>query len=427
MSNPSDEVVEDATTGNGRVRKPRTRPTNDIRYLWALRILVPLRGHVWLFEDEEVYACDQVAQLVGLPHSVSKADLPARLALLREAWRNAEGRAGQFRLHEPFASNLNNLCRFFGFNGVERQVLGLALMASFDPIFDSMVSWFRVLEERILDPWARILAIPVAQVRCALLKRSRLGRADLFQMESSLKLATIALQVNRPELAGVYKDRLWNPTRLIEDCGRVAPAPELARSDYQHIATDIDIMIRYLRQALGRRRKGVNILLHGMPGSGKTQLGRLLGKELAATVFEVASSDRKGDCLDGDGRFKRLTTLQKLMSQGRALIVFDEIDQVFADGNRHTRNRTSADLRRPWLVDVLEGNRCRHGLCAHVPTPALLPRPREPQALANRHPRPHPSATRRMAHQPGALARPGALGGRVRAPRHRLCFVPVDR
>lgn len=336
--------------------KRRRCQSRDIRVLWLLRMLVPLKGHQWLLQYDDFYGCDRVAELVGLPPTVTKAEHSDRRAALHKAWKEAESRAGHFRLRQPFARNLDKISALFGFSPVEKQVLSLAFTAAFDPVIEPIISEIPGLSHRVAEPWAIILGLPKGATRRALAVGSRLGRADLFQMDSPLMQAVSAVQVNRPELAGVYGDSDWRPERLLKGLGRQAPPPELGLSDYPHLAADLEVMLGYLKQALAKRRKGVNILLHGMPGSGKTQLARVLGKSLGAATFEVATTTSDGDASTGSRRFSMLTTLHGLLAGRRALLVFDEIDQVFADGNWFTGVRTTAERMRGWLIDQLENN-----------------------------------------------------------------------
>lgn len=136
-SNFDSSCDEQPLAGGGRRHR---RPATDIRVLWLLRMLVPMKGFAWLLHHEEFYANDSVAEMVGLPGSITKADVPARRLALRNAWAAAEARAGEFRHRQPFARNLEKLSRLFGLDGVERQLLALALTAGFDPVFESILS-----------------------------------------------------------------------------------------------------------------------------------------------------------------------------------------------------------------------------------------------------------------------------------------------
>jgi MoxR-like ATPase len=51
----------------------------------------------------------------------------------------------------------------------------------------------------------------------------------------------------------------------------VEPA-QLRLEDYPHLTRSLETLLAYLRRSSGK--KGINILFHGPPGTGKTQLAR---------------------------------------------------------------------------------------------------------------------------------------------------------
>ena len=64
-----------------------------------------------------------------------------------------------------------------------------------------------------------------------------------------------------------------------------APPSELEWSDFDHIAQDRDHVERLLGGALDAGAPGVNILLHGPPGTGKTEFCKVLADRLGVTLF----------------------------------------------------------------------------------------------------------------------------------------------
>lgn len=115
----------------------------------------------------------------------------------------------------------------------------------------------------------------------------------------------------------------------------MAPASpaELNIADYAHITPSLNVLRPYLKRSIETGRKGVNVLLHGAPGTGKSQLARALSKELNCELFDVTSEDNDGDPVNGDKRLRAFRAAQSFFTQRRAIILFDEIEDAFDDGD----------------------------------------------------------------------------------------------
>ncbi|TXK61007.1 ATP-binding protein [Alkalisalibacterium limincola] len=285
------------TTHNLTQAKPSSakplRLSNDIRQLWTLRALVPLKGWKWLLDDADVYASDAVARLAGLPPLVDSHIDPTiaeRREHLVRSWRRAEAKAQRYLLRRPFDRNMNALRSLLGLNAVESQVLALAITAAFDPPFSDLCENFAPLSQHGVRVWSGILSIPSDRIRKAFLPRGKLAVSQILDELSPVWNAASELQVKTPELSAVYSDPQWSPEQLISGFARPLPDAELAPGDFPHHADDIALMVSYLRAAVARRRKGVNILLHGVPGVGKTQLSRIVARSINAQAYEVATA-----------------------------------------------------------------------------------------------------------------------------------------
>ena len=110
---------------------------------------------------------------------------------------------------------------------------------------------------------------------------------------------------------------------------------ELDWSDFDHFATDRDMLEKILAGALQNGTKGVNILLYGPNGTGKTELSKVLAAQIGATLFGVGEKDEHGG---EPSRGERLADLRLagclLTEASNSLLLFDEMDDLLSEGNQ---------------------------------------------------------------------------------------------
>ena len=106
--------------------------------------------------------------------------------------------------------------------------------------------------------------------------------------------------------------------------------PSLGWDDFEHLDPIRDRLSHFLRQAVQDKLKGVNILLWGPPGTGKTEFCKTLAAQLGLTLYAVGETDEDGDEPNRKERmgFYRLTQ-NLLRYRSEALLMFDEMDDLF--------------------------------------------------------------------------------------------------
>lgn len=126
---------------------------------------------------------------------------------------------------------------------------------------------------------------------------------------------------------GVLDERFLG--RLFE---RAEPGT-LKLADYGHLQAAVQRIADLLRAAR-RDGSGANVLLHGPPGTGKSELTRALASTLGMELYLVRSADSDGEPIDALARLRAFETAQRALAHNpRALLLFDEIEDVFRHGN----------------------------------------------------------------------------------------------
>ncbi|MBS0211575.1 MAG: ATP-binding protein [Proteobacteria bacterium] len=151
--------------------------------------------------------------------------------------------------------------------------------------------------------------------------------------------------------------------QILRSLLRPAAKPQLAMADFAHIG-QAQIVADYVRAAMRERHVGVNILVHGAPGTGKTEYVRACAHALGAALYEVPNEDGDGDPISGIARFGAYAACQRILAQGREqMLLFDEVEDVFGNDSSCSLPglvfrgwRDPETLRKSWINEVLESN-----------------------------------------------------------------------
>ena len=108
---------------------------------------------------------------------------------------------------------------------------------------------------------------------------------------------------------------------------------DLEWSDFDHLGQSRDDVENLLRGALDRGARGVNILVHGPPGTGKTEFCRVLARHMGVDLISVGEADERGDEPSRRERLGELRLAQSLLGRDQgAVLLFDEMEDLLLDG-----------------------------------------------------------------------------------------------
>ena len=109
----------------------------------------------------------------------------------------------------------------------------------------------------------------------------------------------------------------------------------------------------YLKAAVTQKKSGVNILIYSAPGSGKTELSRVIGKALQCRTYEVAID---AECHTRLGAWQIANTC--LRAQKHNLLVLDEAEDVFNEDIQLSRSDKPVRSNKAKINKFLETNAC---------------------------------------------------------------------
>ena len=140
---------------------------------------------------------------------------------------------------------------------------------------------------------------------------------------------------------------------LLKSCTQPAIETSLNLDDFAYLGEMKIMMLDYLQSSFATRRKGVNILIYGAPGTGKTEFTTLLANALSISVHNITYMDEDGDVISAENRLNKCRFAQKILEGHSSLLIFDEIEDVF---NGTLMERSIAQQNKAWTNQLLENN-----------------------------------------------------------------------
>ena len=179
----------------------------------------------------------------------------------------------------------------------------------------------------IVDVLAAALKEPAARIRAAFRPDSALIRSGLiaFAESNDHSFAERFRFLDKSKFLSLTSTRVPLDS-LIASTVAAAPKSTLTLGDYEHLPSVRRIVIPYLREVASAKRPGANILLYGLPGTGKTELSRTAADALGLKLFEVATDMQENET----PRLQRWKTATAFLAGAeKTVLAIDEAEDVF--------------------------------------------------------------------------------------------------
>jgi transitional endoplasmic reticulum ATPase len=330
-----------------------------VRY-WLLCLLVPLGGHRGFIQGNHFFD-NGLAEVLGLSRFTEASQDALDQKAVLEALRHEFG-----QYHAPskcpasppvLRANTMRLSVLVGLTDTDCAILEFAVMLHNERLLDDVADLLGQLSSnRVFYVLSVLLDLPEDAIRTALNSQGVLARSGLVSVSRN---GSGTLRGKIDLISEQFADHILSnetdPIMLLRDVVAEAGQARLSMADYPHLSTSLQILQPYLRHAITTGRRGVNIFFHGAPGTGKSELSKVLAQELDCELFNITVEDDEGNPIGAIRRLRAFRAAQCFFNKRRVLIAFDEVEEIFNDVDLFNP-RSTAERRKSWINRTLEEN-----------------------------------------------------------------------
>lgn len=345
------------TTSNQSVYS-MDRDLKDITTLWMLRFILKAGLFDKFIDNRGMFYDDDVATFLGLGKYVNSdddIDIKEIRELLAKKLQRLESKK-TLSSDRNLEKNLDMLASKVGLSLIQKEYLKLVLICENFYIAQRGFDMLRNINfKQHLQATSVVLNIPFKALRNELSRDSKLFESGILEISiRSNSDFTYLVDFPCDSFAERMFDKNSSVEMLMDELVAKTSPSSLKLKDFNHLKDDISMLVEYLKDSTTKASKGVNILLYGYPGTGKTELVKTIADEIGAKLYEVAYEDSNGEPLGRDKRLRAYKAAQSFFGDKETLFLFDEVEDVFSSGGFFVSNQDK--VYKAWINRALESN-----------------------------------------------------------------------
>ncbi|WP_421718060.1 AAA family ATPase [Algiphilus sp.] len=320
--------------------------------LCGARFLKPNNLHI----DDFVEWAVRTGELRGVaPEALTHDQSPQSVEAVRRQLRAATRDLRMPRKRSGLQIRIDGLVQQLGLDHLDGEIIAAIARYSFVPEAAQLFDGFGCEVDALERPHNRKLFASALNISDAELRR-KIMQGGVLQRFGLLELNAVEML---PHFLKNYLDREDDARSLADLVLGDSLNAELPWEDFEHLAQERDYLAQLVAGAHASGRTGVNILLYGAPGVGKTELCKTLAAHSNVPIYAIGERDEYGAEPTRHERICAINIARSLLPKpSSAALLVDEADDILAQPNPLFFGGSAKGYSRVYVHRLLERTTC---------------------------------------------------------------------